>query len=430
MRDLAVLAAIAGVLPFALLRPWIGVLAWIVVSVAAPHQLTWSLSHQPVAQAIAVTTLAGFLLFREGARSLPMRAPVVLVLALWAWALVTSLTAVYPDAAWARLVEVSKMLAFTLVALSLFQDLRRIRVLLAVLVGTLGFFAVKGTLFTVLTGGQHIVYGPANTSFYDNNDLALGLNMLLPLAIFVARSQPRGARRWIWGGVAACTALAVLFTYSRGGAVALAAVLGVTVLRSRQRVPALVVCVVVALALVLLAPPQLMERFGTIRDYEQDASANARFNAWRFSWNVARAHPITGGGFGVFTPEMYAIYAPEEGAAFVAHSVYFQAMATQGFVGLGLFVALAVVTLWRAGRLRARALQRGATFFAGAAEAVQLGLVGFLVGGAFLSQNWNELFFYLVASQVLLEVTAEPVLALEEEASPLWRQRQVEPCAA
>lgn len=430
MRDLVLIAALAGVLPFALLRPWVGVLAWIVVSVAAPHQLTWTLSHQPVAQVIALTTLAGYLLFRDRVRGVPLTLPVVLLLSIWGWTLITTLLAVYPDAAWARFTEISKMLFFVVLATTLFQDVRRLRALLAVLVGALGLFAVKGAIFSLASGAQHIVFGPENTSFYDNNDLALGLCMILPLSIFVARTQEGRAARWIWGGVAASVVLSILFTYSRGGLVALGAVLAVTILRSRQRVPALAVGVVVLAAAMLLAPSQWTERMGSITDYEEDASVSARFNAWHFSWNLALDRPLTGGGLGVFTPEMYARYAPDPDKVFVAHSVYFDLLATQGFPGLLLYLALVATVLWRAGRLRRRARQRKATWFAGAAEAVQLGLIGFLVGGAFLSQTWNELFWYMVAAQVLLEAAAAPVLAVETEpAAPRW-QEQVEPCAA
>ncbi len=429
MRDLVLIAMLAGVMPFVLLRPWIGILVWLVISISAPHQQTWSLSGQPVGALVAAVLLVGYPLFRDKVRGIPMRAPIVLMLMLWAWTLVTSLLAYYPDVAFEQLGTHSKMLLFVMLALTLFQDRERLAVLFAVLVGSLGLYAVKGALFSLANGAQSIVFGPEGTIFYDNNDFALGLNMVLPLAIFLMRSAESRRVRLAWMGVSGCVLLSVLFTYSRGGLVALAALIGVTVLRSKQRVPAIAAAAFVLVVAILFAPAHWTERMGSIVDYDADASVSGRFNAWHFSWNLAQDNPITGGGFGVFTAEMFARYAPDPDTVFVAHSVYFDLMATHGFVGLALYLAMMAATLLSAERLRKRARDAGDTWVSGAAEAIQLALIAFLVGGAFLSKSWNELAFYLIAGQVLLGRVAATEVATDREPLPLW-QPEAESCAA
>jgi probable O-glycosylation ligase (exosortase A-associated) len=275
-----------------------------------------------------------------------------------------------------------------------------------------------------------MIFGPPNSRMYDNNDLALALNMVLPLMIFFARTWGTRRGRLIWAGVAGSTVLAVLFTYSRGGVVALAAVLGVLLLRSRQRLPALVAVVAVLVVAMVFAPPAWVDRVSSITDYEEDSSVNGRFNSWAFAWNLALARPLVGGGFGTFTPDLFQVYAPDPDTVVVAHSIYFDMLATQGFVGLLLFLSLLLTSLWRAERLRRRSLRCGAVWFAGCAEALQLSVIAFMVGGAFLSQSWHEIFYHFVAALVLAEVLAQPVLAAEiVEPAPLW-EREATPCAA
>ena len=56
---------------------------------------------------------------------------------------------------------------------------------------------------------------------------------------------------------------------------------------------------------------------------------------------VATARPLTGGGFGTFSPPVFARYSPDvEWRA--AHSIYFEVLAEQGYPGEFLFLAILV----------------------------------------------------------------------------------------
>ena len=71
----------------------------------------------------------------------------------------------------------------------------------------------------------------------------------------------------------------------------------------------------------------------------------------------------------------------------------------------------------------------------GAAEALGISTIAFMVSGAFLSMAWNDLFFHFAAVLVLLEVTSAPLLeerpTVDEEAiRPLRRQTEALTCAA
>ncbi len=83
----------------------------------------------------------------------------------------------------------------------------------------------------------------------------------------------------------------------------------------------------------------------TIRDYQEDSSSMGRINAWHFAANLAADRPVVGGGFQVFTPELFQKYAPNPTDFHDAHSIYFESLAEQGYVGLALFVLIGVTRI-------------------------------------------------------------------------------------
>ena len=139
----------------------------------------------------------------------------------------------------------------------------------------------------------------------------------------------------------------------------------------------------------------------TIGASDVDGSAQGRINAWMMAWNLAVARPI-GGGFEVITPELFARYAPNPLDIHAAHSIYFQVLGEHGFVGLFLFLLL-WWSVWRwAGRLRVTG--RTSTPDAWARQLggmIQVSLVGYLVGGAFLSLAYFDLPYNLLVLAVV-----------------------------
>jgi probable O-glycosylation ligase (exosortase A-associated) len=129
-----------------------------------------------------------------------------------------------------------------------------------------------------------------------------------------------------------------------------------------------------------------------------------RINAWQFAWNLASDRPI-GGGFRAFTPALFLRYAPDPSNYHDAHSIYFQALGEQGFPGIVIYMTLMIASLLRMQRLRA--LTRGQPQFKWVrdlAEMLQCSIVGYALGGAFLTVAYFDLYYYLVIAGVLLDV--------------------------
>jgi hypothetical protein len=68
---------------------------------------------------------------------------------------------------------------------ALLTSRRRIQALVWVMVLSLAFFGVKGGAYTILSGGGARIFGPPATMIEDNNHLAVGLLVTLPLMNFL-----------------------------------------------------------------------------------------------------------------------------------------------------------------------------------------------------------------------------------------------------
>jgi probable O-glycosylation ligase (exosortase A-associated) len=160
--------------------------------------------------------------------------------------------------------------------------------------------------------------------------------------------------------------------------------------------------------LLMFMPSTWYSRMDTIGSYEQDASAMGRINAWWFAFNVAKDRPLVGGGFGTFNPELFERFAPVPEDFHDAHSIYFEVLAEQGFVGLTLFLLLwwFVFSSCRAVDSLTKGRQE-LQWAANLCRMVQVSLFGYAVSGAFLGMAYFDLVYCLIAIVVLTRSLVE-----------------------
>lgn len=418
MRDYVVFALIFGSLPFCFLKPWIGVLVWVCIGLLNPHRLTWGPAYEfPFAQYVSIATLAG-LLFASDRGKLPRERETWIIIALGVFFTLTTLVALVPQNAWRKWELVLKIYAMTVVSLFLLQDRRRLRYLLFTVALSIGFFSIKGGFFSILTGGRYTLYGPTRTFIDDNNALALAELMILPLLFHLGRAEKnRFFGRCLYAG-AFLTLASIIFSYSRGALVGLAA-LALVFVASGKKWTYAAVAVVVFLAAIPLIPDAWFQRMSTIGSYQQDASAMGRINAWHFAVNVAVDRPLTGGGFRVFNDALFAKYAPNPWVIYDAHSIYFEVLGEHGFLGLALFLglmfscfrSLAEVRRWIEGNSSVAWAEPYCTM-------LRQSLIAFAVGGAFLGLAYFDLYGYVIVAIVLLKIIVKNELLEAPEAIP------------
>jgi len=302
-----------------------------------------------------------------------------------------------------------KIMLMTFVTLMLIKTKRHIQLLIGVIVFSLSYYGIKGGIFTFVGGGEHLVWGPGNSVIAGNNELALALIMNIPLLHYL---QVFAKNKWVHYGLLATMllcAVASLGTYSRGALLALAAMGGSLWIKSQKKFRLVVLFILAVPLVIAYMPEQWNIRMDTITTYEADASVQGRFSAWRMAFNLAKDRPLVGGGFEITTPELFSRYAANEGdVPRAAHSIYFQALGEHGFVGLGLYLLLGFLT-WRTGIWiirNTRGLHEYQWAFS-LASMIQVSMIGFAVGGVFLSLLYWDVPFYLMAAMVVTRIIVE-----------------------
>jgi len=391
MRDLLIVAIVAVACLVALRRPWIGILLWTWLSIMNPHRYAYGFAHDaPLAAAAAGCTLLGLLFTKD--KSSPFKgAPVVWLLLFMFWITLSWLFGLSISEDYPQWDKVMKVFFMTIVGLSLLHSKKHILALAWVAVGSLAVLGAKGGVFTVLTGGSYHVWGPPDSFIADNNEFALALVMTIPLLRFLQLQLQKVRHRQAMTLVMLLCAVAALGSQSRGALLAISAMAMLLWWRGKSRLIGGVAIASAAVVLIAFMPDSWTHRMDTINDYQADASAMGRINAWWNAWGIAKTY-LFGVGFNAARPVLFQRFAPVPDDIHAAHSIYFQVLGNHGFVGLFLFLAVLFSTYRAAAKLRKEC--RGvpqAHWCDDLAVMAQVSLVGYAVGGAFLSLAYFDL---------------------------------------
>lgn len=403
MRDVIVFFLIFGSIPFIFKRPALGVMVFTWISLMNPHRLTYGPAFDfQFAALIAIVTLAAIVITKPQTY-FPRTAVTGVLLAFCAWMTLTSFFALEPDLVWREWNRVIKTMFMVFVSVVVLKSEKDIKQFSWVVALSLGIYGLKGGIFVLMSGGSYKVYGPSGSYIEENNGMALALVATLPL-IWYLRNQVKN--RLLSLGMLAMTiftAISAVGSYSRGALIGGAAMLGFLWFKSKNKAATGVAVFAMVLIVALVMPSQWFERMNTIDDYQQDASAMGRINAWHFAVNVA-THNVLGGGFNVFQPRQFLIYAPDPLAYHVAHSIFFQVLGDHGFVGLIMFVTLLVCT-WRTGTrvIKFCGDAPELKWASDLARMTQVCVIGYTVSGAFLSLAYFDLYYDFIVILVALE---------------------------
>lgn len=439
IRDTVVILIILLSAPVALFNPYFGVLMWTWIAYFNPHRYGWGIARygffQP-AIIIAIPTLVGLLFAPKNVRLMTREA--FLLVSLWVWFAITTfyITRVpefaghVQDAA-IHLEEVSKILLMTFVTILVVTSKLKLRLLVFVILFSFGVRAVVVALWYLRTGGQFTVWGPEGSFIYDNNDFGLALNMTVPMFFFMARAQPKLWMRVVLRILMVCVVICVIGTYSRGALVGLAVITLALVAKSRQKVFGFFSVAIALVCVVMFTTNVWQDRMSAFLEGNLDASAYSRLIAWGGGWNLATQYPITGGGFDVFTDEaIFPSFVPPSlrGALYSkvhhlhsSHSIYFEMLGEQGFVGLGLFLLLLFCCFARLWSLRRQA-RRNPTleWVEPYTHMFEVTLLAYMVNGATLGRAYFDFFYQIVALVIIITIlAARDVQQAAVEAEPM-----------
>jgi putative inorganic carbon (hco3(-)) transporter len=429
MRDLLIILIVGIFAIMALRRPWIGVLLWTWLSLMNPHRFAWGIAYSAPLAAIAVgATVLGLLMTQEK-QSPFIDAPVkwYFVFLIWltvSWLLGENVSGDFE--LWSRFMKISFM---SFVAIALLLNRHQIFAFIWITVFSLAILGAKGGIFTVATGGNHRVWGPPSSFIEGNNEFALALVATIPLIRFLQMQMRQGKWRHALTAIMLLCAAAAISSYSRGALLAITAMGGMFWWRSDKKFLFGVTMVFSGVCLLFFMPEQWWSRMDTIATYEEDLSAIGRLNGWIVATQVA-LHNVLGSGMSYQYQWFFDQWGSYNTNIIAAHSIYFQILGNHGFVGLALFMAIWISCFRSAGWLRKHGNDRPETRWTADLGAMsQVSLIGYGVGGAFLSLAYFDLPYNILVAVVITRKWVEcrswerdPLIGFWEYAG-LWRKR-------
>lgn len=402
MRDLLVTAVVFGLLPYVFSRVHWGVYLSAWIGYMNPHRLAYGFAFSmPFAQIIAICTLIGMVMSKEKKRMV-WSAEIFVLILLILWMGVSTIFALFPDIAYEKYITVLKIQILTLLTLLVLTSREKVHMFIWVIVLSLGFYGVKGGIFTILTGGGSHVVGPSGSFIEGNNELALALIMTIPLVRYLHLNETnKWVKRGLGVAILLCT-VAVVGSQSRGALIGLVAMGFVFWLKSRNKMTTGLLILVAVAIIVPLMPQSWYSRMDTIQTYEEDGSAMQRINAWKLSASVANDR-LTGGGFNMYRKSVYEQYAERPEWVFDAHSIYFKMLGEHGYIGLALFLLLLGLTWKKCSNIMRNTRKRADLKWANdLAAMIQATIIGYTSAGAFLGQCYFDYVYHLVAVVVVL----------------------------
>lgn len=402
MRDLLVTGIVFGLLPFMFKRPWVGILLLAWLGYMNPQRLTYGFAYDlPFSMVVAIVTIVAFLFSKEKKEMIWTRETVVLVIFI-GWMLFTTFFAFYPDDAWTQWNKVWKIQLIVFLTAMIIKDRQQLNWLVWTIALSIGYYGVKGGIFTITTGGSFRVWGPEGSFIGGNNEIALALVMIIPLIRYLHLQADRNWVKWGLASAMLLCAVSAIGSQSRGALLAMVAMGFFLWTKSRNKAVTGTYLVVAVAIIAATMPQSWYDRMNTIETYQEDASALGRINSWYTAFNVAKDQ-VTGGGFEMLTrPPTFHQYAPNPFMVHDAHSIYFEVIGEHGFVGFGLFILLGVLAWLRAQQVIRYCYKNPDKKWASdLAAMIQVSMIGYATGGAFLGLAYFDLPYHLMIMVLL-----------------------------
>jgi probable O-glycosylation ligase (exosortase A-associated) len=409
--------------------------AFIVILMLAPQEWLPFLKNVRIALVAALVSIGAHLLDRAIRRPAARRSrrEIGLALALAGWAIVTVPLSYWPGGSVAILADLFlKAVAFFWLTATLVTTRERLNVfcwtlvlcsiplaVTALLNFHTGEFVTRQEAVTQriagYVGGSGIAGNP--------NDLALMLNLIIPISAALIVSTRRPAARTVAAAALVLCIAAVIVTFSRAGFIALATIFVLWLLAAagRRSLGGMAAALVLALCIWPVLPEGYLDRLSTITNISADTtgSAQGRWKDIGVSAELVAQNPITGAGIGQDILALNRMRGPTWRSV---HNVYLQYAVDLGIPGLVLFLWLFGASLRSAGRVRILAAKDHALrLLSYQAAGVQIALVAFGVQAFFHPVAYQFYFFCLAGLAVALTnaycAEIEPARAAEEAAS-------------
>ena len=382
-------------------RPFYGLLVFTWLSYMRPQNLVWATEGWRFSYFIAIAVLVGTIVNFRSEKLFLKKSENYLLIALWVTIGLSTIFAMQFNLAFPKFLELSKIFLIAILTTGLVKSEKRFKYLCWVIALSFSFWATKGAIWGMLRGWR--LSGPVLSMIEDNNDFALALNMVLPFFLYLGLNEQIKWRKLFFYLQFPFIIIAIIYTYSRGGFIGLCVVLLLLLVKAKRKILSFTLLVIGIILFFNFVPQEYKDRISTVQNYEEDSSAMGRINAWRVAINIGKARPLTGIGPQNFL-QAWSLFDTQGDRPHVAHNSYFQILADSGFIALGLFLLLIYLCITKLRRIQKTiAVKQSTKCILNYSHMLEVGIIGYMASGFFLSRADFDLFYQFVGMAVALE---------------------------
>ena len=283
-----------------------------------------------------------------------------------------------------------------------------------------------GQSYTSDTGTGYRVGGPVG----DPNYYAMIMVILVPIAFDRLWNSKSNVLRFFSGWALVVCVLAVLYTYSRGGFLAMAFGVIIMAVYYKLRLTPAMLGIVFFLIIYQFLPANYTDRLSTLlyflpQDAKQqlvDRSIQGRTSENLAAWEMFKDHPLTGVGMSNYE-NLYYTYARPLGldvsvGSRQPHNLYLQILAERGLLGLSAFAIVMYVTFRNLYFSRRAFLNKNLSDLAGMTSSIGMALVIYLFASLFLHDSFIRYFWILIGVAWSIPQLAHDENEINEETTP------------
>ncbi len=413
-------------------KPYIGVSAWIWISLTAPTKWAFGFSTSlRMNFTIVLVTLLSYIFSFKDKRFSIGSIGVFVILFLMQCLLSTIFQDTYSfDKVRDNYIEHLKTALLFIFTVLILRTKTQIITFVWCIILSISSYAGMEALKFLMSGGSHAIEGRAGI-IADRNDLVVAINMALPLIFFlISVTENKLLKKGLWI-LAMLNIVAVVGSYSRAGFIGLIIISIAAWLKSDKKILIALLAFTLVPFLYSQTPEEWRERQSTVSTAAtQDLSFIGRLWAWKISVLIAIEDPLTGGGYNaVLDPTIWNFYAPitstfgpietppipQYQGPKAAHNIYMQVLGDQGFSGMVLFVIILLKAFLTNRKNEKLARLYKIPWLEKFCSALNVSIIGYCITG----MNVSLAYFDLIYAVVGIVVVCSFILEEHESANKL-----------
>lgn len=407
MRDLLVIIIILAFILPGLTRPYLAFAGYLWVDTVVPQGLVFGfLSGQPISMIMAIVCFLSLFLSSNKLIFPTSKLVPFLFVFFIIWITISTFNAQFPSIAWNKWDTAFKTLVMAFLLMFTITTRKQLEFIILVLFCSIMFYIASAGPKTILGGGGYgarLILNSSNSGWSESSSLACLAVLVIPIISYLKKHISflpfLKNRTLIWFLPYVLCIASVVGSTARTGIVTLLAYMGIKSLTFRTLLGSIPLTLVTVILLYHFAPEYWIERMTTITD----TSGSQRLAVWKWTIDYASSHPVIGGGFNSFVANygQLGYYDPafiNKPSSLAFHSIYFEVLGEQGYVGLFLFISL----IFSAVRINKSLIKNMGTdqnakdFCLAINHAIYI----FCVGGAFIGVAYKPIIYHLIALSV------------------------------